>query len=221
MTVASQFAASSNGAVMAKMENTGLRTDQKAQGVWERRTEERRLGQNQLFGSFRVNSGITGLGQGDPTDNVLAAIASILDEPTDRSLHNPVEKPQIPKMEQVSVAPQPPRSAAADPPQSRAAAPAQSPATDVDEYVKLGPGPLDAIRFKWTARPAGNDRYFVDETIGENSRTITLGPMSKQDAIRLVDERERDARRRFDALKNEMTGQGAAPNPARNGGGAT
>ncbi|MDB5519137.1 MAG: hypothetical protein JWQ17_5895, partial [Tardiphaga sp.] len=80
----------------------------------------------------------------------------------------------------------------------------------VDEYVKLGPGPLDAIRFKWTARPAGDGLYFVDETIGTSSRAMTSGPISKDEAIRLVDERERDARRRFDALKSEMTGQPSA-----------
>jgi hypothetical protein len=188
---------------MEKKENTGLQVDQKAQGVWERGTADRRLGQNQLFGSFRVDSGVKVVNETDPTDNVLAAIASILDQPTDRPKppHKSVEKPQIPGIEEAPVATQPPRSAAAD----------------VDGYVKLGPGPLDAIRFKWTARPAGDENYFVDETIGDNSRAMTSGPMPKQDAIRLIDERERDARRRFDALKNEMTGQAAsATNPAHN-----
>jgi len=198
---------------MAKMENTGLQADQRAQGIWERRTGDRRLGQNQLFGSFKVNSGVNGLSQGDPTDDVLAAIAKILDEPTDRRLHRPVDKSQISNTEEVPVAPRPPPPAAAEPPQSTA--------TDVDEYVKRGPGPLDAIRFKWTARPAGGGNYFVDETIGDDSRAMTSGPMPKADAIRLVDERERDARRRFDALKNEMTGQGTATNPARSGTGET
>jgi hypothetical protein len=197
---------------MEKKEITGLRVDQKTQGVWERRTGNRRLGQNQLFGSFRVDSGGKAVNQGDPTDSVLAAIASILDEPTDKPPHGSVDKSQIPNAEEVPVAP--------EPAPSTAAAPAASIAADVDDYVKFGPGPLDRIRFKWTARPAGDGRYFVDETIGDNSRTMTSGPMSKADAIRLVDERERDARRRFDALKNEMTGQGAsAANPAHDGSG--
>jgi hypothetical protein len=178
---------------MEKKENTGLHVDQKAQGVWERRTANRRLGQNQLFGSFRVDSGVKVVSQADPTDNVLAAIASILDEPTDNPTHKSVEKPKIPTPAEVPVASQPPQSAAAD--------------VNVDGYVKLGPGPLDAIRFKWAARPAGDGNYFIDETIGDNSRAMTSGPMPKEDAIRLIDERERDARRRFDALKNEMTGQ--------------
>jgi hypothetical protein len=207
---------------MANMENSGLRADQKAQGVWERRTGERRLGQNQLFGSFRVNSGVNGSGvnglsQGDPTDNVLAAIASILDRPTGKPIDQPVDKPQIPKIEEVHVAPRPLSSAAAVPPSSAIADPPQSAAADVDGYLKLGPGPLDAIRIKWTARPAGDGNYFVDETIGDSSRAMTSGPMPKKEAIKLIDERERDARRRFDALKYEMTGQGASTtNPARN-----
>jgi hypothetical protein len=181
---------------MEKNENTGLQVDQTAQGVWERRTADRRLGQNQLFGSFRVKPGVKVVSRTDPTDNVLAAIASILDEPTDKPTHKhkSVEKPAIPTPEEVPVASQPPEPAAAD----------------ADGYTKLGPGPLDAIRFKWVARPAGDGTYFVDETVGDKSRAMTSGPMPQQDAIRLIDERERDARRRFDALKNEMTGQRAS-----------
>ena len=185
------------------------------------------MGQNQLFGSFKISSGVNGLIQGDPTDNVLAAIASILDEPSDKPKppHKPVENPQLPTIEEVPVAPPPPPSAAAvpppstiaDPPRSTIADPPQSVAAGVDGYVKLGPGPLDALRVKWTARPAGDGNYFVDETIGDNSRAMTSGPMPKEDAIRFINERERDARQRFDALKDEMTGQRAsATNRARN-----
>jgi hypothetical protein len=186
---------------MEKKEDTGLQGDQKAQGVWERRTADRRLGQNQLFGSFRVDSGVKLVSQTDPTDNVLAAIASILDEPTDKPIRKSVEKPEIHSTVEVPAAPRP----------------IQSAAVDADGYVKLGPGPLDAIRFKWTARAAGDGNYFVDETIGVSSRAVTSGPMPKEEAIRFIDERERDARQRFDALKDEMTGQGAsATNPAHN-----
>jgi hypothetical protein len=190
---------------MEKKDNTGLHVDQKAQGVWERRTGDRRLGQNQLFGSFRVDSGVRVLSGGDPTDDALAAIASILDRPNDKPTTKSVDKSEIKSEvatpEAVAVAPQPPPSAPAE----------------VDHYVKLGPGPLDAIRFKWAARPADNGNYFVEETIGNSSRTMTSGPMSKEEAIRLVDQRESDALRRFDALKSEMTGHGAsAANPARN-----
>jgi len=65
--------------------------------------------------------------------------------------------------------------------------------------------------FKWTARPAGDGLYFVDETIGTSFPRDDLRDRSRKDeAIRLVDERERNARRRFDALKSEMTGQPSA-----------
>ncbi len=179
---------------MEKKDDTGLHVDQKAQGVWERRTGDRRLGQNQLFGSFRVDSGVKPLSSGDPTDNALAAIASILEKSADEPITQAVDQPQKPDSEVPPVVPQP----------------AQSGADDEDSYVKFGPGPLDAIRFKWTARPAGDGNYFVDETIGDSSQTMTSGPMPKEEAIKLVDDRERDARRRFDALKSEMTGQRAS-----------
>jgi hypothetical protein len=198
---------------MEKKENAGLQENQKVQGVWERRTEDRRLGQNQLFGSFRVDSGAKTLSQSDPTDNVLAAIASILDNPTERPTDKPLlkvvdeppianaeTKPPIPTSEAVPIVSEPPPSAAAD----------------LESYVKLGPGPLDALRFKWTVRPAGDGNYFVDETIGDGSRAMTSSPMPREQAIRFIDEREHDARRRFEALKNQMIGQAASTtNPAR------
>src|SRR4051812_33386363 len=71
---------------MEKKGEPGLQGDQKAQGVWERRTADRRYGQNQLFGSFRVDSGGPAVSRNDPTDSALAAIASILDQPAGRPL---------------------------------------------------------------------------------------------------------------------------------------
>ena len=82
-------------------------------------------------------------------------------------------------------------------------------------YSKHGPGPMASIRFKWTVRLDNGD-YYVDETIGENSAPIVNGPMSREAAIQMVDDRESDARRRFEQLKSEMTGRGAAANLARN-----
>ncbi len=88
--------------------------------------------------------------------------------------------------------------------------------TDGDGYSKIGPGPIAAIRFKWTARRAGDD-YFVDETIGESSAPMTSGPMSREAAIAMVDEREIEARQRFDQLRQEMTGRTAAADLMRKG----
>jgi hypothetical protein len=218
---------------MEKKEDAGLPGTQKAQGVWERRTADRRWGQNQLFGSFRVDSrvdsGVRPVTQSDPTDDALAAIASILERPNERPVHKSVDRPEVPSSEiaeseipattEAMVEPPPPAvEPAAVPPPLPTTPLRTTPPAGVDEYVKLGPGPLDAIRFRWTARPAGDGLYFVDETIGTSSRTMSSGPMSKEEAIRLIDEREHDARRRFDALRSEMTGQ-TSPDSARRGAG--
>ncbi|GAC1617511.1 MAG: hypothetical protein NVS4B4_02310 [Bradyrhizobium sp.] len=126
--------------------------------------------------------------QSDPTDHALAAIASILEHP--EPLHVPEKAPAG----EVSIAPQ--RSAA-------------------DGYYKIGPGPMAAIRFKWTVRRADDGQYYVDETIGENSAPVVSGPMSGDAAVRFVDERESEARRQFESLKTEMFGRGAAAALAR------
>ena len=115
----------------------------------------------------------------DPTDHALAAIASILDQPSSQ-----------PDLEENSAAE---KSAGSD-------------IEDADGYFKFGPGPVAAMRFKWTVRRADGDEYFVDETVGDGSRPIVSGPMSKEAAIRLVEEHDSEARRRFDLIKNEMTG---------------
>jgi hypothetical protein len=118
------------------------------------------------------------LSENDPTDHALAAIASILDKPESLSF---------------------PDAAAVDekPPVSPDVA-------EADGYSKVGPGPLQAIRFKWTVRRDDNGDYFVDETIGDNSVPISSGPMSRGAAIELVDDRESEARRRFEGIKREM-----------------
>ena len=130
--------------------------------------------------------------QDDPTDHALAAIASILDHSSDKH-DNKVEgaTPVADVMETVTEPPPVPEPVA--------------PEIDVDSYSKLGPGPLDAIRFRWTARRSDDGWYYVDETIGENSRPLVHGPMPRHEVVGFIDSREANARRRFDALKNEMT----------------
>jgi len=128
--------------------------------------------------------------QSDPTDHALAAIASILDQPESRR-----ESEKTAAAEQRPVAP---------PPIPVAPAPIEA-----HGYARHGPGPMASIRFKWTVRLENGD-YYVDETIGENSAPIVSGPMSREAAIQMVDDRESDARRRFDQLKSEMAGSGAA-----------
>jgi hypothetical protein len=126
--------------------------------------------------------------QSDPTDHALAAIASILDQPES---HREPEKSAV---EEEPVAPE---------------------RIEADGYWKVGPGPMATIRFKWTVRREDDSTYYVDETIGENSQPIVSGPMSADAAIRFVDDRENEARQRFEQLKNEMTGRGSAADLAR------
>jgi hypothetical protein len=68
-------------------------------------------------------------------------------------------------------------------------------------------------------RRADDDTYYVDETIGESSVPSVTGPMTRDAAIRLVDDREREARRRFEELKSEMAGRSAAALLLHKGGG--
>ena len=131
--------------------------------------------------------------EGDPTDDALATIASILDQPA-----------FPPETAKAFTSEQPERRAAPD---------------NADGYSKSGPGPVEAIRFKWTVRREQNDTYFVDETIGENSRSITNGPMSADAAVRFVDDQASEARQRFEALRNEMAGRAAAADILRKSGG--
>ena len=72
-----------------------------------------------------------------------------------------------------------------------------------------------AIRFKWTARRDDNGEYFVDETIGTQSRIMSTGPMAEDEVIAFVDNRVHEARDRFDKLKSDMTIQPADPAAAR------
>lgn len=126
----------------------------------------------------------------DPTDNALATIASIL-EPERRQ----PEKPATPESPKPTV----------PPPLPSAAPPVEARPIEAHGYTKLGPGPMPAIRFKWTVR-LDDGSYYVDETIGETSVPVVSGPMSRDDAIAMVDARETEARRRFEQLKSEMTG---------------
>ena len=131
------------------------------------------------------------MNQSDPTDHALAAIASMLDQPESQ---RGADKPEV------ETTPGTPERMAAD------------------GYCRIGPGPIAAIRFRWTVRREDNGEYYVDETIGENSPPVTSGPMSGDAAVRFADECESEARRRFEQIKSEMAGRSAA-SAIRNHGG--
>ena len=136
----------------------------------------------------------------DPIDHALAVIASIREDAEGEATlqsRSETDQPAVAVFEDEALALELPEG---------------------DEYSKIGPGPMAAIRFKWSIRRADNDEFFVDETIGEKSATIVSGPMSREAAIKMVDDREAEARRRFEDLRNEMAGRSATTNALRSDG---
>src|SRR5216683_2460120 len=71
------------------------------------------------------------------------------------------------------------------------------------------------VVIRWTVRRDGHNQYYVDETIGENSVPVVSGPLTGDAAIKFVDDRESEARQRFEDLKSEMAGRTAAANLVR------
>jgi hypothetical protein len=120
------------------------------------------------------------------TDHALATIASILAPPRAAREKN---KPAPPETSAVASKPGP------------------EPVLEPAGYSKTGPGPMAALRFKWTVRQ-GDGGYYVDETLAVGSAPIVNGPMSGEAAIQFVDDRAHEAQERFQALKNEMMGRG-------------
>lgn len=88
--------------------------------------------------------------------------------------------------------------AATTPPTQPAAAPADN------TYTRTGPGPIAAIRTRWTARPVGSITFVVDEVMGDNGTPVTSRPMSREAAIKLVDERAQAAHERYALLRSEL-----------------
>jgi hypothetical protein len=146
------------------------------------------------------------LSQNDPTDHALAAIASILDNSESRRDPETHHEPEADREPEVHA--QPEVLAIEE-------KPLVPEMVEADGYSKIGPGPIAAIRFKWTVRHDADDDYYVDETIGENSTPIATGPMSRDAAVRLVDDREYEAQRKFDQLRSEMSGRAMAASLAR------
>lgn len=159
--------------------------------------------------------------QNDPTDHALAAIASILDskesslsrlpdaEPVGDHQHETVtviaERVTVTVEQETVIAEIDAPSTAPEPETEQELQLAVIEPTEVDGYTRLGPGPLDAIRFRWTARRDEDGQYFVDETIGSHSRPISSGPMPRHDVVTFINGRESAARERFHSLKRQMT----------------
>ncbi|OAF05841.1 hypothetical protein AYJ54_02860 [Bradyrhizobium centrolobii] len=142
----------------------------------------------------------------DPTDTALATIASILEpEPAAaRGAEQPVadERPvadehdEHPVVDEQPLVPEP---------------------ADADGYSKVGPGPMVAIRLKWTVHRGDDGQYYVHETIGEQSAPVISGPMTSEAAVRFVDEHEDEAHRRFEILRSEIAGRSSLAEFERKG----
>jgi hypothetical protein len=145
--------------------------------------------------------------QGDPTDHALATIASILDQSEARRGPNKLASPAADVSDESS--------------EDKPALPEKEAATvvDSDGYSKVGPGPLASIRFKWTVRRGDDGQFYVHETVGENTAPVISGPFGPDAAVKLVDERESEAQRRFERLKTEMAARVDTAELIRLGGG--
>ncbi|MDA9440062.1 hypothetical protein XH98_13175 [Bradyrhizobium sp. CCBAU 51745] len=89
--------------------------------------------------------------------------------------------------------------------------------TDADGYSKVGPGPMVAIRLKWTVHRGDDGQYYVHETIGEQSAPVVSGPMTSEAAVHFVDEHESEAHRRFELLRSEISGRSSLADYERKG----
>jgi hypothetical protein len=160
----------------------------------------------------------------DPTDYALATIASILERSDVRGVADPAPTEKA-STEQASTEKASPEKAVKPtvltiiasapkpftPPPSVTKSSVENFAPplpcEANGYSKVGPGPIAAIRLKWTVRRADSGEYFVDEIVGESFNRRPSGPMAKDAAVKLVDDREAEARRRFEQLRGEMTGR--------------
>jgi hypothetical protein len=146
----------------------------------------------------------------DPTDQALATIASIFEHPEPSSAHeaeqlvadeHPLADEHLivdehPVVEQPPLVPEP---------------------ADADGYSKVGPGPMVAIRLKWTVHRGDDGEYYVHETIGEQSAPVISGPMTSEAAVHFVDAHQDEAHRRFEELRSEIAGRSSLADYERKG----
>jgi len=142
----------------------------------------------------------------DPTDHALATIASILEHP------EPVRESKIEVRTEAATEAY---TAAEDEPMLVDEQPLAPEPADAEGYSKTGPGPMAALRLRWTVERGDDAQYYVHETIGDYSTPIVSGPMTAEAAVRLVDEREIEAQHRFEVLRNEIAGRSAVAEFAR------
>jgi hypothetical protein len=157
----------------------------------------------------------------DPTDHALATIASILENPepvlvvreTETEIVVADEREHLASDEQAAIDEQP----ALDDHPVVEEQPLVPEHADADGYSKVGPGPMVAIRLKWTVNRGDDGQYYVHETIGEQSAPMVSGPMTSEAAVHFVDAQEDEAYRRFELLRSEIAGRSSLADYERKG----
>ena len=149
----------------------------------------------------------------DPTDHALATIASILENPEAALVVRDTGTETAVAGEHQAVA----EHSLADEHPVVEEQPLVPEHTDADGYSKVGPGPMVAIRLKWTVHRGDDGRYYVHETIGEQSAPVISGPMTSEAAVHFVDAQEHEAHRRFEALRSEIAGRSSLADYERKG----
>ncbi|WLB58531.1 hypothetical protein AB7008_26625 [Bradyrhizobium sp. 521_C7_N1_3] len=163
----------------------------------------------------------------DPTDHALATIASILEHPEPVLAVRETETEMVVAGEQV-VADEHPLTDEHPVADEHAVVdehehpvveeqPLVPEHTDADGYSKVGPGPMVAIRLKWTVHRGDGDQFYVHETIGEQSAPVISGPMTSEAAVHFVDAHEDEAHRRFEELRSEIAGRSSLADYERKG----
>lgn len=149
----------------------------------------------------------------DPTDHALATIASILEHPEPVLVIRDTETETV-AADDYAVADE---HHASDEHLVVEEQPLVPEHTDADGYSKVGPGPMVAIRLKWTVHRGDDGQYYVHETIGEQSAPVVSGPMTSEAAVHFVDEHETEAHRRFELLRSEIAGRSSLADYERKG----
>lgn len=149
----------------------------------------------------------------DPTDHALATIASILEHPEPVLVVRDTET-ETGDADDYAVADE---HHASDEHLVVEEQPLVPEHTDADGYSKVGPGPMVAIRLKWTVHRGDDGQYYVHETIGEQSAPVISGPMTSEAAVHFVDAHETEAHRRFELLRSEIAGRSSLADYERKG----
>lgn len=149
----------------------------------------------------------------DPTDHALATIASILERPEPVLVVRDTET-ETAVADEYAVADE---HHASDEHPVIEEQPLVPEHTDADGYSKVGPGPMVAIRLKWTVHRGDDGQFYVHETIGEQSAPVVSGPMTSEAAVHFVDEHENEAHHRFELLRSEIAGRSSLADYERKG----